>query len=328
MEQRRNSQGHRRWHLNVWAHPWSTHTEYNHPSALSPYGLMSRKFFFPRFPLQILPLRVPATKYKGRVSDALPSLHWVCRCVLLCTSAPWPAAHRCHPGYCPRPGPWSPELRLAHSVSLNRGALLLLRTNSHSQQWGPWGHSTFLTSQSTWGWLGGGHRKEGSNETVWSSSLGQQQPRLAPLLGLSNHLTVSGQVRDGSAQNRWWDNFLQQYMLGQCKALPTNGPSRVKKSTARDDDSWRKTLWFSLTWTSIFVCVMCLLKKSTCTPGFATDLQGRDPFTIYGIAPEMLFPFLLYTKCCSKCWGYKNEQTDKSLSWSQELIFWYQKSKL
>lgn len=65
---------------------------------------------------------------------------------------------------------------------------------------------------------------------------------------------------------------------------------------------------------NICLCYVSSQKVNMYTPGFATDLQGRDPFTIYGIAPEMLFPFLLYTKCCSKCWGYKNEQTDKSLS--------------
>ena len=51
-------------------------------STLSPYGLMSRKFF-PSFPLQMLPPRVSAVGNMGRVSDTLPSLHWVCRWVVL-----------------------------------------------------------------------------------------------------------------------------------------------------------------------------------------------------------------------------------------------------
>lgn len=122
----------------IWRHaytPWPTHTEYKHPSALSPYGFMSRKFLFSGFPLQIRPPRVLATGEGLRCSTISPL--GVCGCVLLsCSQVLLGPLCLCWE-------PTQPQVQTtAHSLSCHRNALsasqdLLLQRGLLQQAAGP-----------------------------------------------------------------------------------------------------------------------------------------------------------------------------------------------
>lgn len=110
---------------------------------------------------------------QGRISDALPSLHWVRGCILLWTSAPWPA-HSAAQATVPTLGTHT-ALSLAYSSLLLTRSVLLLRTissreGSHSKQSGPWCHSSILRLQNTWGGLQT-YRMEECNKATCPSNI-------------------------------------------------------------------------------------------------------------------------------------------------------------
>lgn len=159
--------------------PWPTYTEYKHSSALSPWSWMSRKSFFS----EVSRYFFQESWQQGRISDALPSLHWVCGCILLWTSAPWPA-HGAAQATVPALGTHT-ALSLAYSSLLLTRSVLLLRTissreGSHSKQSGPWCHSSILRLQNTRGGLQT-YRIEGCNKAMCPSNIWPTAIQAVPL---------------------------------------------------------------------------------------------------------------------------------------------------
>ena len=72
-----------------------------------------------------------------------------------------------------------------------------------------------------------------------------------------------------------------------------NGHSSVKKPTAPDDDSWKENLWFSLTWTSVLACVMCLQSTHTWLCNWHAGKWSLHDLwdCTWGAAPFMGLPF-------------------------------------
>lgn len=155
--------------------PWPTHRVQTPPCS-KPLMHDEQKILFPRTSLSRYFLQ--ESWQHGRVSDTVPSLHWVCGCVVLQMSV-------CSLNCCSAALGAHGALSLDQSALLfNRKAPLLLRTGSFrkgstANSWAP--GDTILSLESMWSWLEGSCGKEGSKKAMCPSNIQPIVPQAVPL---------------------------------------------------------------------------------------------------------------------------------------------------